>query len=81
MKISIIGSGRVGGTLGQIWAGQGHEIMFGSRNPEEDKVQELLGNIGNGSTAGSISDAVDFGEIIVFATPWHATSRNMRIYR
>ena len=28
MKIGIIGSGNIGGTLGQHWAKAGHEVMF-----------------------------------------------------
>ncbi len=35
MKIGIIGSGNVGGALGNIWGKKGHEIMFSSRNPEK----------------------------------------------
>jgi len=34
MKIGIIGSGNVGGSLGKIWAAKGHEVMFSSRHPD-----------------------------------------------
>ena len=39
MKIGIIGAGRVGSTLGRRWAGCGHEIVYGVRNPEDSKHQ------------------------------------------
>ena len=28
MKIGIIGSGRIGGTLGELWAKAGYPVMF-----------------------------------------------------
>ena len=28
LKIGIVGSGRIGSTLGEIWLKAGHEIMF-----------------------------------------------------
>jgi hypothetical protein len=47
--------------------------MYGSRSPDDEKVQDLLAKVGNGARAGSIQEAVDFGEVIVIAVPWHAT--------
>jgi len=38
MKIGIVGSGRVGGTLGGVWVRAGHEVMFSSRDLERDKA-------------------------------------------
>jgi predicted dinucleotide-binding enzyme len=35
MKISIIGSGNMGRSLGRLWAEQGHEIFFGARAAEK----------------------------------------------
>ncbi|HME56427.1 MAG TPA: NADPH-dependent F420 reductase [Candidatus Lokiarchaeia archaeon] len=72
MKISIIGTGNVGGALGQVWANQGHEILFGSRNAEDDRVQTLLEKVSNGACAGTIQEAAEFGEVVVLAVPWHA---------
>ena len=31
MKIAVIGTGRIGGTLGQRWRAAGHEVIYGSR--------------------------------------------------
>jgi predicted dinucleotide-binding enzyme len=33
MRIGVIGIGMVGGTLGRRWAKEGHEVMFGVREP------------------------------------------------
>src|SRR6202162_1799811 len=37
MKIGIIGSGHVGSALGGVWAKAGNEVMFASRNLDNDK--------------------------------------------
>ena len=41
MKIGIIGSGNVGGALGSRWSKLGHEVVFGTHNPESGDVQKL----------------------------------------
>src|SRR3954453_19039859 len=35
MKIGVIGSGNIGGTLGVLWAKAGHQVLFSSRHPDE----------------------------------------------
>lgn len=72
MKISIIGTGNVGRTLGQRWAKKGHDIIFGSRNPDSGKVLELVNGIGKKCRAIEISDAVKESGIIVLSVPWPA---------
>ena len=72
MQIGIIGTGNVGSALGQAFAGQGHNIMFGSRDPNNERVQDILAKAGETASAGSVQDAVEFGEVVVLAVPWHA---------
>jgi 8-hydroxy-5-deazaflavin:NADPH oxidoreductase len=31
MRIAVIGTGRIGGTLGGRWRAAGHEVVYGSR--------------------------------------------------
>lgn len=66
MKIGIVGAGRIGGTLGELFAAAGHEVMLSSRHPE--KLGEQATRIG--ATAGSIAEAAAFGDVVVFAPPW-----------
>ncbi|GIT14779.1 MAG: hypothetical protein CM1200mP36_05350 [Gammaproteobacteria bacterium] len=40
--IAVIGTGNVGGALGPEFAAQGHDIVYGSREPERADVQELV---------------------------------------
>ena len=42
MKIAVLGTGRVGSTLGRRWAALGHEIVFGTRNPVGPTIAPLL---------------------------------------
>jgi 8-hydroxy-5-deazaflavin:NADPH oxidoreductase len=69
MKIAIIGSGHIGGTLGTLWAGKGHQVMFGSRDPQSDKIRTLLHTAGENAQAGSVQEAIAFGEVILLAVP------------
>lgn len=53
MKISILGAGNVGGTLGRGWARKGHDVFFGVPRPGDAKTQELLTTIGSKARAGT----------------------------
>jgi predicted dinucleotide-binding enzyme len=72
MKIAIIGSGRVGGTLGSRWAKNGHTVFFGSREPGSEKMQALLAEIGLYASAHSLPEAAAQAEVVLLATPWAA---------
>lgn len=65
MKIGIVGSGSIGGTLGLLWAAKGHAVLFSSRHPENlsHLVESSLGN----AQAGTIAEAVAYGEVILFS--------------
>ena len=73
MKIGIIGAGNVGGALGTLWAGKGHEVLFGVRDANDPALQKLLASTQGKARAASVKDAAAFGEVVVFATPWPAT--------
>ncbi|MBM3137529.1 MAG: NADPH-dependent F420 reductase [Chloroflexi bacterium] len=72
MNISIIGTGKVGSTLGKCWAQGGHSITFGSREPGSDRVQTLVQEVGNGANAVSNKEAMAASPMIVLAVPWKA---------
>lgn len=67
MKIAVIGSGNMGGALGRQWAANGHQVMFGSRDPRSDKVQALVRAAGAQAQAGTVPEAIAFGEVILLA--------------
>ena len=79
MNLAIIGAGSVGGTLGTAWAQKaGHEIFFGVRNPQSDKVQALVRSLGGKARAGTVAEAAASAGIIVLATPWNGAEAAIR---
>lgn len=72
MKITVVGSGNVGGALGSRWAEMGHEVTFASRNPGKDSLRKLISKHGKNAQASAITHAGDGAEVIVLAVPWSA---------
>jgi len=70
MKIGIIGAGHIGGTIGALWAQAGHPVFFASRHPEE--LKELVERIGPLAQAGTVDQAIAFGNVIFLAVPYGA---------
>jgi predicted dinucleotide-binding enzyme len=69
MKIAIIGTGNVGTALGSNWKKSNHEIIYGSRNPQDEKHIELE----KFAQVLTLSQAAMLGDVIVLATPWQST--------
>lgn len=70
MKIGIVGSGRVGGTLGGVWARAGHEVMFSSRDLAHDKA--LAAKLGSNARAGTPREAAAFGDVLLISVPYRS---------
>ena len=70
LKIGIIGSGHVGSALGRVWAKAGNEVLFSSRNLENDK--KLAAEVGANARAGTPQEAAAFGQVILLAVPYSA---------
>lgn len=61
MKIAIMGTGRIGGTLGGIFAAAGHDVVYGARAPQH--VTDIEGRV------VSFAEAAQHGEAVLFAIP------------
>lgn len=72
MKVAIIGSGNVGGTLGLGWARKGHEVIFGVRDMRDEQLKRLLTTAGANAKAASVEDAARAADVIVLTVPWTA---------
>jgi predicted dinucleotide-binding enzyme len=70
LKIGIIGAGREGSTLGTLWAKTGHQVMFSSRHPDE--LKNLVDGIGPAAQAGTVEQAVAFGDVVAIVVPYSA---------
>jgi predicted dinucleotide-binding enzyme len=69
-KIGIVGSGRIGGTIGLLLARAGYEICYSSRHPET--LKNLVKTAGLRACAGTVADAIAFGDLIVLSVPLKA---------
>jgi predicted dinucleotide-binding enzyme len=68
-KIAFVGAGRMGSAIGTLLVGAGHEVMFSSRHPEE--LKPLVDKLGPHAHAGTVADAVKFGDVIVLTIPYN----------
>jgi len=77
-KIGIIGSGKIGGTVGRLWVKAGHPVMFASRHPEE--LAGLVKEAGPSARAGTVAEAIAFGDVFLLAIPYGAVPQFGRDY-
>jgi 8-hydroxy-5-deazaflavin:NADPH oxidoreductase len=70
MRIGIIGSGGIGGTVGTLWAKAGHEVLFSSRHP--DQLADLVERAGPHAASGNVDEAIGFGEVLLLSIPFGA---------
>lgn len=70
MKIGIVGSGRIGGSVGARWVKAGHEVLFSSRHPEE--LKGLVEPLGPRARVGTVREAISFGNVVFIAVPYAA---------
>ena len=78
MKIGVIGAGHIGGTIGGLWTKAGHRVFFSSRHPEE--LQDLVARIGPLAQAGTVDQAIAFGDVVFMAVPYGALPQIGRDY-
>jgi predicted dinucleotide-binding enzyme len=67
--IAIIGTGNVASTFGPKFADLGHEIIYGSREPQREDVLALVRETGNGASALTPAESVIDADIVVIAVP------------
>ncbi|RZT31878.1 NADPH-dependent F420 reductase [Cupriavidus agavae] len=69
-RIGVIGSGKIGGTVGGLWVRAGHPVMFSSRHPES--LKPLVDGLGPLAQAGTVAQAVAFADVLLLAVPYGA---------
>jgi len=70
LRIGVIGSGHIGGTIGSLWVKAGHPVLFSSRHPDELKA--MVAKLGSLAQAGTVAQAIDFGGVLFVAVPYGA---------
>ena len=66
MRIAVIGTGNIGGTLGQRWLDAGHDVVYGARTPADQGP--------GGAPVLAIGEALDDADVVVLAIPGPAVA-------
>jgi len=66
MKVGVLGSGIVGQTLAAGLLKHGHQVMLGTRKPQDAEIQKWAAAT-PGARAGTFAETAAFGELIVLA--------------
>jgi 8-hydroxy-5-deazaflavin:NADPH oxidoreductase len=78
LRIGTIGAGRIGGTVGGLWVRAGHPVMFSSKDAQEGET--LAARLGPPARAGSVAEAIAFGDVVFLAVPYGAMPEIGREY-
>jgi len=68
MKVTIIGTGFIGSTLGSSLADAGHQVVYGSRHPDEEVFA------GTGATVAPVGEALADPDVVILALPGAAVA-------
>ncbi len=71
MKIAIIGSGNIGGTLAIGLSKKGHDIFIGAKDIYKDDLKKLSSE-GKNISVASVEGAAQQAEVIILAVPLNA---------
>lgn len=72
MNITVLGAGVVGSNLGRLWLEHGHDVTFGARDPESEKVRALRQAAGPELRVAGIAEACRPARVVVLAVPYRA---------
>jgi predicted dinucleotide-binding enzyme len=67
LNIAVIGTGHIGGTVGRAAASAGHNVTFGSRSPETDKVAK-----DSGAQVADVATAISGADVVLVGIPGSA---------
>lgn len=72
MRIAVIGTGHIGGTLGTKWHQAGHDVVYGGRTESASGP--------GGPTVRSIADALVDADTVLLAVPGKAVAEVLGVY-
>jgi 8-hydroxy-5-deazaflavin:NADPH oxidoreductase len=70
LRIGIIGTGHIGGTLARLWVASGHQVLMSSRHPDE--LRGLAQQLGPRARVGTPREAALFGDVVLVSVPYGA---------
>jgi predicted dinucleotide-binding enzyme len=65
--VGVLGSGDVGRRLASGFAGRGHNVLLGTRDPDKPELRERLSGEGGGVEAGTFAQTAAHGELLALA--------------
>jgi hypothetical protein len=69
-RIGVVGSGKIGGTVGKLWVKNGHPVLFSSRHPNE--LAGMVKELGPLARSGTVAEAIAYGDAFLLAIPYGA---------
>ncbi|MBY3348058.1 NADPH-dependent F420 reductase [Rhizobium laguerreae] len=69
MKIGILNAGNLGSRLARAWVAAGHELVI-AKDGEDRKIAPLLAELGDKARLGTIREAAEFGDAVLFSVYW-----------
>ena len=71
MRVGIIGSGNIGGTLAKLLVDAEHEVALSHASGPESLLGEVAA-LGPRARAVAVVKAAEFGEVVILAIPWRS---------
>ena len=68
MRVAVLGTGMVGVALATRLVEVGHDVVMGSRTPDNEKALAWAASQPERASAGTFADAASHGEVVVNAT-------------
>ena len=78
LRIGIVGTGKIGGALAELWAAAGYELVISSRHPQQ--LSALAERLGPKVRTGTPQEASVFGEVVLISVPYGALPQVGRDY-
>jgi predicted dinucleotide-binding enzyme len=72
MRIAVIGTGKIGGTLGRKWSAAGHDVVYGSRGG--------AGEGPGGAPLMAVGEALTGADAVLLAVPGRAVAEVVRTH-
>lgn len=66
-SIAVLGTGDMGDSFGPRLASLGYRVIYGSRNPDSERVKALVAKTGNGASAETNDNAASMADVILLA--------------
>lgn len=78
LRVTVLGAGKIGGTLGRKWVAAGHDVTFGVADPGGAKARALRADLGDKAVIRTAAEALQDADVVVFAIPGGTMDETIR---